>query len=443
MTADITERRLDEWLDWAQSNRRRLRFKLRAPASEEKLAELESLIGSALPFDLKAMYRRFDGEEQDSFGLFYGHPVMSVDEVIGEVVNCIDRIDAGLIDPLVDTYSSLPPGMATTSPVSASQVPVVKDYGGNFLGVDLSPPAAGSWGQVTTFGSDDFVRLQVSPSWSAMIGWLLEALQDGLFLGDSVLEDFRGYSAFHEEAMGLSKAEADEVFEDMSADIGPWDAIGFVENHFHDAVRRYMLSGRRCVPRAPVAPFDNFGPALRAASPPSWPDPSRPDGIDAGAGRPWRRRPVPRAQRPPFQPDGTLDAKVSGLVELVRDLVRNRRQWPAVLIANGTRGATSTVICVKTGENVFQQVSVEDHFTLGRAVGEVFGALGYTDYYLPRRPGGATFGSFSIIVEASRHSFTPVDPDRIDDAERQFGAQVEQQLEEIMGSDVELIRAEW
>ncbi len=127
-------------------------FAKNAPVAE--LEELEAQVGKKLPADYKCLYHTFNRLDDDVqekevttklFGGFFFMPLRGVDGVLTEHESFedIDYSGGGAEGPVKRMlYNEL-------------WVPFAKDFGGNFIGVDLDPASGGEIGQVIRFGRDE------------------------------------------------------------------------------------------------------------------------------------------------------------------------------------------------------------------------------------------------------------------------------------------------
>jgi len=63
-------------------------------------------------------------------------------------------------------------------------IPLVRDWGGNNLAVDLAPGPTGKWGQVILFGRDYDCKYVVARSWSAFLATVADDLNSGKWFVD-------------------------------------------------------------------------------------------------------------------------------------------------------------------------------------------------------------------------------------------------------------------
>lgn len=169
----------------------------------EELAELKEQVGKKLPDDLVTLFKTFNRIDDDVqekeittrlFGGFFLMPLRGVDGVLMEHESFEDM-----------EYT----GGAAEGPVkrmyyNALWVPFAKDFGGNFIGVDLDPAKGGDRGQVIRFGRDE-VPTVLAPD---LVHFFVETCLDvGVDLPSS-LHEFVG--DVHKKAKVISLYSDDE-----------------------------------------------------------------------------------------------------------------------------------------------------------------------------------------------------------------------------------------
>jgi cell wall assembly regulator SMI1 len=70
-------------------------------------------------------------------------------------------------------------------------IPMVRDWGGNNLAVDLAPGPAGKWGQVILFGRDYDCKYVVARSWSAFLATVADDLNSGKWFVDEETNELK------------------------------------------------------------------------------------------------------------------------------------------------------------------------------------------------------------------------------------------------------------
>jgi len=70
-------------------------------------------------------------------------------------------------------------------------IPMVRDWGGNNLAIDLAPGPAGKWGQVILFGRDYDCKYVVARSWSAFLATVADDLNSGKWFVDEETNELK------------------------------------------------------------------------------------------------------------------------------------------------------------------------------------------------------------------------------------------------------------
>jgi cell wall assembly regulator SMI1 len=79
---------------------------------------------------------------------------------------------------------SQPPNAIQKVYAHPAWIPLVRDWGGNNLAVDLAPGPAGKWGQVILFGRDYDCKYVVARSWSALLAMVADDMNSGKWFVD-------------------------------------------------------------------------------------------------------------------------------------------------------------------------------------------------------------------------------------------------------------------
>ena len=149
---------------------------LNAGASDAGIDTFERAIGRPLPPPLRALYRWHDGQAGHAApGLFFGLPFLPLSADLAHW----NSETAGESVGDVSAYTCLPPGTIRQAAASRAWIPLADDAGGAYLGVDLDPDAAGSAGQVITFGGREFIRVQAGASLEHFLERLLGLYENG------------------------------------------------------------------------------------------------------------------------------------------------------------------------------------------------------------------------------------------------------------------------
>jgi hypothetical protein len=72
-----------------------------------------------------------------------------------------------------------------------SWIPLVRDWGGNNLAVDLAPGPAGRWGQIIMFGRDYDTKYVVARSWAHFLAMVADDLNSGKWFVDEDSQELK------------------------------------------------------------------------------------------------------------------------------------------------------------------------------------------------------------------------------------------------------------
>ncbi|NHZ37240.1 SMI1/KNR4 family protein [Massilia rubra] len=155
-------------------------------AGEADLDAFERAIGRPLPASVRALYRWHDGSADKGGhyvpGLFFGLPFLSLDDALRHWKRDTDILaectDEQLASFAAD-YTCLPPATIRQCAASRAWIPLADDGGGAYLGIDLDPDAAGSVGQVISFGCREFTRVRAGASLEQFLEGLLGLYENG------------------------------------------------------------------------------------------------------------------------------------------------------------------------------------------------------------------------------------------------------------------------
>jgi hypothetical protein len=84
-----------------------------------------------------------------------------------------------------------PPNAVQKAYAHPAWIPLVRDWGGNNLAVDLAPGPAGKWGQVILFGRDYDTKFVVARSWAAFLALVADDLNSGKWFVDEETNELK------------------------------------------------------------------------------------------------------------------------------------------------------------------------------------------------------------------------------------------------------------
>jgi cell wall assembly regulator SMI1 len=167
-----------------------------------RVAFIEQLVNVELPRDIRYLYERYDGETDASAGCFAGHGLMSIEQVLDSLEISLSfrappngtSLDESEFASLLDSenFTSFPTGAIKLTYFNPKWVPIIQDFGGSYIGIDLDPGPTGRCGQVIVFGSDEDDMYVLADSWEQFLDLILEQIdkQPVDLLGNDHLHDY-------------------------------------------------------------------------------------------------------------------------------------------------------------------------------------------------------------------------------------------------------------
>ncbi|HPO97721.1 MAG TPA: SMI1/KNR4 family protein [Bacillota bacterium] len=160
---------------WIRENEPDYYANLNQGCQEPVFDEFERVTGYKFPDDLKEIYLINDGEndidisedDNENSGIFFGLFFIPFEEVVGELNDNKELIDdegEGGIRLLSRGCISYPEGAVREEYINEGWIPFIKDFGGNFIGIDLKPGPKGKSGQIINFGRDEDEKLVIADS---------------------------------------------------------------------------------------------------------------------------------------------------------------------------------------------------------------------------------------------------------------------------------------
>ncbi|BAZ51113.1 protein involved in beta-1 3-glucan synthesis-like protein [Nostoc sp. NIES-4103] len=144
---------------------------LNPPASEDEIRHLETVLGYEIPQEMKTLYRINNGETEEGKGIFYGLQFLSLCDVEQHWL-CWKKIIEDGLEGFNEFCTSNPEGMIQSVYANEKWIPLIYDWGGNHIGIDLAPGVKGSIGQIINFGRDEDEKYVLA----ANLGELLKLL---------------------------------------------------------------------------------------------------------------------------------------------------------------------------------------------------------------------------------------------------------------------------
>jgi cell wall assembly regulator SMI1 len=217
-------RRIERWME---DNYGELGDNLCEGCTQNDVNELELELDCSLPLDVRDSLQIHDGQERGGrpAGVIFGCMLLDCEEIVEEWSNwravneqylanqpnsthtptvpaktfagpssstspSIPAVQTSQTsgvwkEELLGKQESQPPGAVQKAYAHRSWIPLVRDWGGNCLAVDLAPGPTGKWGQVIIIGRDYDCKFVVARSWAAF----LANFADDLCSGDKVHVD--------------------------------------------------------------------------------------------------------------------------------------------------------------------------------------------------------------------------------------------------------------
>lgn len=220
---------------WAEENYPELFDQLGEGATANDMNELEHQLDCTLPQDVRDSLMIHDGQERGGTptGIIFGSMLMDCEEIVQEWeqwrrVNEQYLLDAAANRPppppvrtstngagsseassskqrpsssssqndewrqnLLSKQQCVPPNAVKKAYAHNAWIPLVRDWGGNNLAVDLSPGPAGKWGQIILFGRDYDTKYVIARSWSAFLALVADDLNSGKWFVDEETSELK------------------------------------------------------------------------------------------------------------------------------------------------------------------------------------------------------------------------------------------------------------
>ncbi|CRK45106.1 hypothetical protein BN1723_016470, partial [Verticillium longisporum] len=195
-------------------------------ATNNDLNELEHMLDCTLPQDVRESLMIHDGQERwgTPTGIIFGSMLLDCEELVQEwetwrKVNQQYLLDTSVVKPAVpskalggsssqassskaapspaagannpawrqdlrDRQESVPPNSVQKAYAHPAWIPLVRDWGGNNLAVDLAPGPGGKWGQIILFGRDYDTKYVVARSWAHFMAMVADDISSGKWFVD-------------------------------------------------------------------------------------------------------------------------------------------------------------------------------------------------------------------------------------------------------------------
>jgi cell wall assembly regulator SMI1 len=212
---------------WAEENYPELFDQLCEGCTSNDINELEHQLDCTLPQDVRQSLQVHDGQERGGTptGIIFSSMLLDCEEIVQEWENWRKVNQEFLLEPtfprpsvplkahagnsgqastsaaassssaptsprtnwrqdLLARQESVPPNAIQKAYAHPAWIPLVRDWGGNNLAIDLAPGPKGHWGQVILFGRDYDTKYVVARSWAAFLGVVSDDLSSGRWFVD-------------------------------------------------------------------------------------------------------------------------------------------------------------------------------------------------------------------------------------------------------------------
>ncbi|MEK3911270.1 SMI1/KNR4 family protein [Paenibacillus sp. FSL H7-0331] len=165
-----------------------LPHRLNGPAAPEAINHLEAVTGYHFPEAFKQFYAIYDGDKGLG-GIYMGLEGLSIDNM--RIHWNHNRLYSSNLQSDVISYESNKIKEVSFHP---DWFPIAHDGGGNYLGMDFSPGAKGTYGQLINYGRDEQQLYVISESFESFLGYILCQYEKGRctvqrdeFVGDTYI----------------------------------------------------------------------------------------------------------------------------------------------------------------------------------------------------------------------------------------------------------------
>jgi cell wall assembly regulator SMI1 len=191
---------------WFQTNLPEVIADLNPPASEDAINHAEAELAITLPESFKALYRLHNGQQQQSFGVFFGQSFLSLERMFerrgGMLAILEHEPEFAIGEDMLNT--SIPEKAIQLRHVDSGWIPFAENGGSEYLSLDFHPGECGHSGQIINFGRLMNNKLVIALDFAGFLKWVADELERGkgrvyeavglrLFdhadLGDGNLED--------------------------------------------------------------------------------------------------------------------------------------------------------------------------------------------------------------------------------------------------------------
>ncbi|KAI9924364.1 Cell wall assembly regulator [Aspergillus wentii] len=214
-------RKIDRWLE---RNYEELFDNLCEGCTQNDINELEHELDCSLPLEVRESLMAHDGQERPGLptGVIFSCMLLDCEEIVQEwrnwrtvneeILSGATMVNTPLPKATASSSSSIPPPQTSnplwkqdllerqdSQPPGAVQkayshtawIPLARDWGGNYIAIDLAPGPAGKWGQVIIFGRDYDCKYVVARSWSAFLAVMADDICSGKVIVDEETNELK------------------------------------------------------------------------------------------------------------------------------------------------------------------------------------------------------------------------------------------------------------
>ncbi|KAJ4367076.1 Cell wall assembly regulator [Neocucurbitaria cava] len=202
-------KRIDRWVE---DRYEELFDNLCEGATANDVNELEHELDATLPMDVRESLQVHDGQERGGLptGILFSLMLLDCEEIVMEWKNWRKVAEEYLTtkpdyrtpqipvkafagsstappiaqpqatgnplwrQDLLSKQDSQPPNAVQKAYAHPAWIPLARDWGGNYLAVDLAPGSTGTWGQIIIFGRDYDCKYVVARSWGALLAMIAD-----------------------------------------------------------------------------------------------------------------------------------------------------------------------------------------------------------------------------------------------------------------------------
>lgn len=177
-----------------------VRESLMAHDGQERLGMPTGIIFSAMLLDCEEIVQEWENWRKVSSEILYDGPILrspvpggkptsngassSSNEASSSRSHSSPRNSGSWRQDLLARQTSMPPNSVQKVYAHPAWIPLVRDWGGNNLAVDLAPGPSGTWGQIILFGRDYDCKYVVARSWAAFLAVVADDLNSGRWFVD-------------------------------------------------------------------------------------------------------------------------------------------------------------------------------------------------------------------------------------------------------------------